>query len=805
MLKNYLVVALRRLRRRPGYTAINVAGLALGLACCLLIGLYVGDALSFDRFHAEADRLYRLTFESRIGEDLGPAAPDEYRVWGSAAIAPLLEAEFPEVEHAVRVSGQHALLLSRGERAFQEERYLFADSTFFEAFTFPLLQGDPRTALARPGSLILAESAAQRYFGDEDPMGQTLYVNGDRVFTVTGVMREVPATSHLDFDLLLSMVSFEREAPDFMFESWGYIDFFTYVLLRDGASAEAVHAKLPAFIERHHGENLQEPPQTYTLALEPITDAYLSPVGGRQPGPKGNATNLYLFSFVGLFILLIACVNFTNLATAQAAQRAREVGVRKTLGARRGGLVGQFLFETVLLASVAMGLALLAARLAMPAFRTLAGRAISAQPLSDPVVLAVLGGLTLVVGLLAGSYPALVLSAFRPAAVLKGSFATSARGTALRKGLVVVQFAIATALIASTLVVRTQLDYLQGYPLGFEPEQQLVVDFGGDRTVTARLDALKEALGAHPAVHAVAATRSVPGGYFPHASTRVEDPSGELQEFVPGLFEVDFDVLPQLGVGVAAGRHFDRAFAADSTEALLLNEAAAHALGYADPDDAVGKRFTQWGREGTIVGVVRDFNYESLRTAIEPLTFRIAPENTGQFVLAVARDDVTQTVADLRAQWATLVPHRPFLFRFLDDSFDALYRSETRFGQVFAVFGGLAIFIACLGLFGLAAYTTQQRRKEIGVRKVLGASVPRLIALLSKDLVRLVAVGFAIATPVAYIGMSHWLETFAYRAALGPELFLLAGGLALTIALVTVSVHAVRAATADPVQSLRTE
>ena len=811
MLKNYFKIAARNFKKQTGYTIINVAGLAVGIACCLLIGLYVRHEWRYDRFHTKADRLYRLTYENRLGTDLPPAAAYEYQAWGSAAIAPLLEADFPEVEHAVRLSGRHQILLTRGDKSFQEGRYFFADSAFFEVFGFPLLQGDPATALARPGSVVLAERAARRHFGEENPLGQTLYLRSGEVedeLIVTGVMADVPANSHLDFDILFSMNTFEQSArangQAYKFDAWGYVDFFTYVLLRQGTSAEAFEAKLPAFVQRYMGNAVQNRPQSYTLALEPITEAYLSPVSGFQPGPKGTEANLYLFSFIGLFILLIACVNFMNLATAQAASRAKEVGIRKTVGAARSGLVGQFLTEAVLLAAVATSLAVLLASLTLPLFRALAGKAIPGAFLTGLPVLAVIAGGTLLVGTLAGSYPAFVLSAFRPAHVLKGGFARSSSGAALRKGLVVFQFTAAVVLIVGTLVVRQQLHYLQARPLGFDDAQQLVLDFGGDPDVQDNIEAIKQELGAVPAVQQISVTRSIPGGFFPHAGTRVEAPDGTMRNVNPGLYEVDFDFLPQIGVEAAAGRLFSRAFTTDSTEALLLNEAAVRELGYADPADAVGKRFEQWGREGEVVGVVKDFNYESLHHEIQPLSFRVSPW-LNYFVLQVATEDAAGVVAEVQVAWSKLVPYRPFLFSFLDQSFDAQYRAEDRFGALFGTFAALAIFIACLGLFGLATYAAQQRTKEIGVRKVLGAGVAGLVTLLARDFVKLVLAGFLLAVPIAYLGMNRWLQGFAYHTDVNLSLLLIAGVLALTIALLTVSYQAIKTALADPVKSLRYE
>ena len=808
MFTNYLKIAFRTLRKQAGYTLLNVTGLAVGIACCLLIGLYVRHEWSFDHFHEKADRLYRLTYENRIGADLPPATPDEYRAWGSAAIAPLLETDFSEVEHAVRLSGRHQILLSQGEHAFQEEDYFFADSAFFEVFSFPLLEGNPATALAQPNSIILTETAAQRYFGNQEAFGQTLRLENEITLTVTGVMADVPANSHLEFDILLSMSTFENDArandQAYKFDNWGYIDFFTYVLLRDGTSAEAFQAQLPAFVQRYNGDALQDPPQSYTLALEPITEAYLSPVGSFQPGSKGDEASLYLFVVIAAFILLIACINFMNLSTAHATSRAKEVGVRKTVGARRTGLIGQFLAEAILLATVATGVAVVLAHVTLPLFRMLADKEISSELLTSVPVAGVLLIGTLLVGVLAGSYPALVISAFRPSQVLKGNFATSSRGIALRKGLVVFQFAAAIVLIVGTLVVRQQLHYLQERPLGFDDAQQLVLDFGGDSAVLSNMESIKEELATLPGVQHVAATRSIPGDYYPHATTRVEAPDGAMREVVPGLYEVDTDFLPQIGLEAAAGRLFSSTFATDAEEALLLNEAAAQELGYADVADVVGKRFTQWGREGVVVGVVKDFNFESLRHEISPLTFRVSPW-LNYIVLQVATEDAAGVVAEAQDKWSQLVPHRPFLYSFLDQSFDAQYRAEDRFGMLFGTFAALAIFVACLGLFGLAAYAAQQRTKEIGVRKVLGASVPSIIGLLSKDFLQLVGIAFVVAVPVAYLAMQHWLDDFAYRIEVGPGIFVFAVVLVLLVAVLTVSYQSIKAALADPVKSLRYE
>lgn len=809
MIKNYLTIAIRNLRKRPGFTLINVSGLAIGLTCCLLIGLFVVHELSYDRFHSKQDRLHRLKYQyTASGEQPDPG---DYRVWGSAAVAPVLKTDFPEVEATVRLSGQHTILLRRGDLSFQEENYLFADSAFFDVFDFKLLRGNSKTALAEPGSIVLTETAAQRYFGNEDPLGQTLRFGSNNTddqfnYTVNGIMEDTPANSHIQFDILISMISFERRVPDYMFQSWHYVDFFTYVLLHPGASPQAVEAKFADFTYSYMGEELLtlNPPLTFHMKLEPMAEAYMAPTGGRLLGPQGNPSHLYIFGSIGLFVLLIAGINFTNLSTARSIERAREVGVRKAVGAERSALMRQFLTEAALIAFVAALIALVFAEMLLPAFNAFTGKGIPSGLWMNPGVILTMAGSALSVGLLAGAYPALVLSSYHPVHVLKGAFQSSTGGTRLRKSLVVLQFGISIVLIAATLVVFQQLRFMQNETLGFEKEQQIVLDFGGDSAVLQQRSAILDALGRVPGVREVSASRSVPGGYRPNAGTSIEDPSGDMLQHGPQLFEVDFGFIDQLGVEFVAGRPFNAAIASDSTEALIINEAAARAFGYANPADALGKRFEQWGRTGEVIGVVKDFHHESLQKAIEPLTFRWA-QYVEKFLIKANTENLPQTIASLETTWRQVAPHRPYLYSFLDADFEALYRDETQFGSLFGIFAGLAIIIACLGLFGLATFTAQQRTKEVGVRKVLGASTFGLVRLLAVDFLKLVGVAFALAAPLAYFGMTEWLSGFPYRITLGMEVFVIAGGLSVFIALITVAYQAIRAATANPVDSLRYE
>jgi putative ABC transport system permease protein len=803
MFKNYVTVAWRNVRRHWGFALINVTGLAVGMACCLLITIYVRDELSYDRYHENAERIYRVIHVSRYGENpqtLPPPAPKDFQVWGNAPVGSALKADFPEVLEVVQFTGRKSLLLQHGERRFQEEDTFYADSTVFEVFSWPLLAGDPDRALTAPYSIVLTQSAAQKYFGDENAVGQTLIIDNEESFTVTGVMEDVPANSHFTFDVLLSMSTFRQGTPG-IFDAWGYVDFYTYFLVPEQFDVASLKAKAPDFVKR------RVPPDeagNYALSFEPLTGAYLHSQAARQPGTTGSLTNLYVFSAVAVFILLIACINFMNLSTARSMERAKEVGVRKAVGARRTGLINQFLTESVLLSLIAAVLALGLAALCLPAFRMLSGKAFPEGALLSPDVVLILFAAAVGVGLLAGVYPAFVLARFRPALVLKGVFRSSSKGVALRKGLVVFQFSLSVALIAGTAVVFSQLEFLRSRDLGFQHEHMLVIDFGYDEIVRQQIEAIKRAFVDHPAVTSASASRTVPGGHFPGAGTRVASPEGQMPLETPNLYEVDFDFIPHFEIEMAAGRPYSRDFSADSEASLLLNEAAAKLYGYARPEDVVGERFSQWGREGTIIGVVKDFNYLSLHGGIEPLTLRLSPW-VKYLSLRLKTDDLATTIAELEDLWGELAPQRPFLYSFLDESFNRQYLADLRFGRVVSVFAGLAILIACLGLFGLASFATAQRTKEIGVRKVLGASVGSIVALLSKDFLKLVGIAFVLAAPVAYYAMSRWLEGFAYRTSIGVGVFLLAGGLALAIALLTVSYRSIKAALADPVKSLRYE
>jgi putative ABC transport system permease protein len=708
--------------------------------------------------------------------------------------------DFPEIEKLVRFDPGN-ILVRRGELKIQEGSMAFSDSTFFEVFDFPMLKGDPVRALREPFSVVLSETAAKKYFGTEDPMGKQLILTGaNNLGTVTGIMKDMPENTELKADMLVSMYR-GQQADSNRDQNWGGFGDYSYLLLKPNTNAHALEKKFPAFLQNHIAKMMKENNQTYTYLLEPLKDVYLKSKRGGTV--SGSMTNVYVFSIIGVFILLIAGINFVNLTTARSTERAREVGIRKVVGAERRQLTGQFLGESVILCLAAFVLSVGVCAALLSSFNFLAGKTVSTGIFYHPSYILTLLGIGIGIGLLAGIYPALVLSAFHPIVVLRGRFASGTRGLLLRKGLVISQFTISIGLIVATLLVGSQLNYMRNQGLGFSKDQELVLDTHGD----PHWDALKQEIKGLPGVVSVAMSSNTPGSGAMNAYTIIQNEKGEMQVCSPDLFFVDYEFIPQYQMKVIAGRAFSRAFGADTTQTLILNEAAVRMLGYHKPQDALGRDFSQWGRKGKIIGVVKDFHYESLQTVIRPLSMRIEPEDCGEMSVKVSTTNLKRTIAGIEKSWHTIMPTRPFSYSFVDEMFDQQYRTEDRFGRLFLYFSLLAIFISCLGLLGLAWYSTTQRTKEIGVRKVLGASVGGIVGLLSKDFLWLVGIAFLVATPVSFWLMKRWLDGFYYRIHIWSEwwIFILAGLGALAIALFTISFQAVKAALANPVNSLRSE
>ncbi len=794
MFKNYLKIALRNLWRHKGFSFLNLMGLAIGMTAGFLILLYVVFELSYDKFHANGDNIYRVVADIQTpSENIESDKP-------SWAVPKNLESEFQEIELAVRIMDLEGMQVRKGDITYQEERPVAADSAFFQVFDFELLQGNEKNVLVEPYTMVLSETSARKYFGTQDPIGKTVLITDEAYpIRITGVMKDIPENSHIRPEMVLSMTTFTESLNPESDEQWGGYNPAAYVLLNPNTDPKQLETKFPDFIERNVGDEQRNSKMFVTLFLEPFEQVYLHSTRGGNG--NGSMTNVYIFSIIALFILLIACINFVNLTTARSLERAKEVGIRKVIGAEKRQLGFQFIGESVIICLFAFLLTVVLTALFLPFFNEMAGKTISDGIFSNPRYILMLLAISLGIGALAGVYPAFVLSSFKPVSVLKGSFSTGTQGTLLRKGLVVAQFTISIALIIGTIVIYYQMDFMRNQSLGFDKEQILILE----TNVSPSQTSLKLAIDNLSGVKSTSLGSAIPGGQNNGAYSEIENKNGEMQVANLDAYFVDYDYMDQLGLDVTAGRGFSRDFVTDSTEAMVLNEKAVQLLGYSSPEDALGAKFDQWGRQGQIIGVVKDFHFRSLQQDIPPLTIRIEANNTDLIVVKVSPDDIPRTIASIEDAWQTVVPDQPFNYYFLDEFFDRQYRTEERFGNLFLNFSALAILISCLGLLGLAAYSTLQRKREIGIRKVLGSSVAGVVNLLSKDFLKLVGIAFLIAVPIAWLAMDSWLQDFAYKIDIQWWMFALAGGSALLIALLTVSFHAVKASLANPVKSLRAE
>ncbi|HMB89527.1 MAG TPA: ABC transporter permease [Rhodothermales bacterium] len=797
MLRNYLTIALRNFRKHPGYVAINIAGLAIGLCCCILILLFVRDELSYDQFHAHADRIVRVNSETRLGDTPNYGNSSAY------PLAELLTASFPEIEAATRIHNTGPMLMRHDEVSNYESKGQYAEPNFFDIFDFSLERGNPETALTDPYTVVMTADKAQQYFGDTDPMGQTVTVkswHGEHDLTVRGILAPVPENSHLQFDFLISNETLVAAQGERLTTNWHTINGTTYLLLQEEADWAALDERIDPLVTdyvtgEYPGRNIW-----FTYYLQPLTDIHLNRLGLPNDA-EGDMRYIYIFSTIALLILLIACINYMNLATARSAKRAKEVGMRKVLGAQRGQLARQFLIEAICLSVVAFMLAIALTELLLPLFNDLTGKTLATHAWSNPVLIGTLLGASLLTGVLAGSYPALFLSGFRPIKVLRSSYRAGSSGALLRKGLVVTQFACGVALIIGTLVIFQQLDYMQDKRLGFDEEQVIVMPLR-DMELKRQHATIHQAMAGVSGVRSVTIGMSVPGtGGSGHGVRLAETPKEE--GFIQQVLGVDTEYEDVMGMELVAGRWFDENRPADSS-AYVINETAAQYFGL---DEPLGRELNRNDNVGEIVGVVQDYHFASLHEEIKPLIIYMGKEawDFNQMALKVDGQRLPETLAAMEAAWQQVAPGQPFSYSFLDEDLDQLYASEQRLGKIFGTFAFLGIFVACLGLLGLAAFTAEQRTKEIGIRKVFGAGMPGLVLLLSKDFLRLVVIAFVIAAPVGYVLMQRWLEDFAYRIELGASVFVLAGGLAVLIALLTVSYQAMRAALADPIKSLRYE
>lgn len=799
MITNHLKIALRMLRRERGYAFINTIGLAVGLACCMLIVLFIQKELRYDRHHEQAERIFRVTRPTAQGTHWAPVGPP---------VGPALQQSLPEVEKVARffalnddtILGVEGMTYER----FEAPCGVYADSTVFDVFTMPLLRGDPADALSRPGTIVLSESMARRFFGDDEPIGRTIGFRDRADLIVTGVMADMPETTHLPIEYMISMATFyAQEESDWLYEARTWAGFYTYLLLRTPEAAAQVTSRLPAFVDNFfEGSYDTQPSMETQLVLQPLTDIHLHSKLEKEYEANGDILYVYVFGIVALFVLLIACVNFINLTTARSSNRMQEVGVRKALGSTRTQLARQFLTESTLMGMMSAVLAYAFVSLALPLLSHLTGSSFTLSDVSQPHILLGLGALAVVTGIFSGLYPAWYMAGFGPVSALRSN-AGGRHSSMLRRGLVVFQFALSIFMLAGTATVYSQLQYVRTKALGFDKEQVVQVPLSGHVASLMRpnLESFKAEIARNANIEAVSLASDAPGERYslevvtptPHDET-----SARLLRIAWG---VDHNYARTLGLEITAGRDFSHDTPAD-TSGWLISQAAADALGLENP---LGQDL-YWGERyaAPIVGIVEDFHFASLHDQIEPIVLPLRP-GVGNTLLVRVRGDVPSALQHIEAQVEAIAPGTPFRYTFLDDAVDQAYRAEQRLSEIFGLFAALAILIASLGLFGLAAYTASQRKKEIGVRKVLGASAGSLVALLSKDFASLVVLGFLMGAPLAYLAMDRWLQAFAYRTGISWQLFLLAGVAVLFIALLTVSYQAIKAALADPVKSLRYE
>ena len=791
MFRNYLKIALRTLVRQKGFSLINIMGLATGLAAALLILLWVQDELSFDRFHRNADRLYRVEEDQFYSGKIYHVNVTPY------PSGPVWRDEIPEIEEACRYQWPSGMLFSSGEKSFYEGGCVAVDSTFFGMFSYPLLAGDPSSALNQPWSAVLTRETAEKYFGKEDPLGKTLRVNNKYEFTVTGVLASLPKNSILQFDILVPF-SYMKETGQYS-DSWGNNSIRTYILLHEYAVLDSVNAKLTRVVKEHNKDTDTE----FMAALFP--DIHLHAYFG-YGHERGAIVFIYIFSAIALFVLLIASINFMNLSTARSANRAREIGLRKTSGADRKAIILQFFGESVLLAFLSLLVALVIASAIMPVFNRVSGKELDFSSLMRVKFIVSVILVTLGAGLVSGVYPALYLSAFKPMRVLKGDLSSGMSSGRMRKVLVVIQFSLSVFLIIGTIVIYRQLNYMKGMDLGFERENLFYVNMRGD--VKDHYQALKEELLRDPDVLHVTASSHQPhqiGSNSSGADWEGKDP--DLEVLISNNF-VDFDYVETMGIKIVDGRSFSKEHPSDlfhdSTANFLINEELARIMGV---DEPVGTAFSLWNVHGRVIGVMGDWHYQSVRTKIEPLLLATTPLDwLSYLVVRIAPGDIGKTMKGIERIWSEVIPDYPFDYTFVDESLDRMYRTEERLGSLMKYFTILAIIIACLGLFGLASFMAEQRTREIGVRKVIGARISTIILLLSREFTLLVLVSCVLAIPVAwYVMRKVFLQNFAYRTDMAWWIFASAAVTALTIALLTVSYQALRAALTNPADALRYE
>jgi putative ABC transport system permease protein len=809
MFKNYLKIAFRNIKNHKGYSFINIAGLAIGMACCILMVVYITSELSFDRYHKNADRIYRLCHHANIGgTDLCSGVSN-----ATAALA--LRDSYPEVVNAVRFGRTYQPVVKYQDKQFFETRLYYADDPVFDIFSWPMIKGNPGTALKAPYSIVLTEDMAKKYFGDEEALGKILKIDNKDNYTVTGVIKNIPVYSHFLINGLLSFKTLyaQGETVSPHLTDWLSYNYFTYVLLEEGVNYRDLEKKFPALLEKHAGEQMRAKGSTLEYFLHPLKKMRLYSIdGGRGSDP---ILYIYIFAAIAVFVLLIACVNFMNLSTARASNRVLEVGIRKVVGADRRKLIWQFLMDALVFSFLSIVLALFLVELALPLMGSLAGRPLSLNINEMPWLIPGILGMVLFTGLLAGSYPAFFLTAFQPIKVLKGDLKSGTANSRLRSILVVAQFAICIILIVAIELIISQLNYMKNREPGFDKEHVVVLPMMDDR-VREMLPVIKKELESHHSVSHVSAASTLPG-WGSQVNDKIPEGFTLATTQLMADINVDQDFIPTMGMKMIKGRNFSKTFGTDERNAVIINETAARQYGWKEPLGKIimasplpgeGGFFSSWVPK-KVIGVVKDVHIDPITVAIRPLYMGNAPKHPyNPYRVIVARikpGDIKGTMDFLKRKWEAMVPHMPFDSFFLDSSFDRQFRDIERSRDILSYFTFLAIFIACLGLLGLASFTAEKRTKEIGIRKVLGATVANIALLLIKEFTKFLLLANVIAWPIAYFIMNNWMRNFPYRTSIGLQAFILAGAMALVIALAAVSYQSIKAAITRPIDALRYE
>ena len=799
MLSNTFKITLRNINRNKAFTFINIAGLGIGMACCILIVNYIVFESSYDRFHKNAENIYRVNTLFEIGDRGGKLASTNH------PIGDYLRDNYDEVLDSVKFrrykNGQ--TLIEYEENKFFENRVYYADNSVFDVFTFPMLIGDPKRALTSPHSIVLTESYAAKYFGEDHPIGKILRLDNSEDYKVTGVIADIPRNTHFPINMLLSFESFYVNNPQLKGRWTGDFEVHTYVLLEKGFTSTELEEKLPAIVEKQMGKLLKVIGGKVEYSIQPLTDIHLHSDLLNEPTGQSDIAYMYVFSAIALFILLIACFNFMNLSTARSAKRANEVGMRKVLGANKTKLVYQFLGESLILCAFAYVIAAGLAELSLPIIRSLTSVELSIFFTDIPLFVLISMGFVFIVGIVAGSYPAFFLSSFKPVSILKGSLRTGPRSYRFRSILVVLQFTASVFLFIGTIIIFNQIRFMKNRGLGFDKEHLVFIQIFDD-SIKSSAETVKDELLKIPGVTQASATSHIPGHGAMHNGYRPEGFGYEDSIFM-GRISADTDFITAFGIELSAGRNFSPEFSTDKTGSILINEMAAKEIGWEDP---LGKQISELDENEipkTVIGVVRNFHTDSLHNPLEPICIDQNPDNFKFIAVRILPGNISETITLLEKKWKELDSTGTFDYTFLEDSLVSQYRAEERLSKIFTYFSILAIFIACLGLFGLASFTAEQKTKEIGIRKVLGAPVSGIILMLSKEFTKWVIAANVIAWPMAYFLMKKWLQNFAFRVPIGIGTFLLAAALAFLIALITVSYQSLKAALANPIESLRYE